>query len=166
MKASLLKQLQSTLRFLCAAAQASLLALIPIDVAPAFAQTTYGTLSNFDVFNNTGEDCHGFEIELDGISSADISFTFGSPYERYGDPKLVDFAGGVSVRYESPYDPVNHVFTETTPQAPSVITPTDGHACWTGGSAGYLTSGCEHFGIGMNRNPTLTLTLLSNPRCT
>ena len=31
---------------------------------PAWAQATYGTLSNFDVFNDTGEDCHGFEIEL------------------------------------------------------------------------------------------------------
>lgn len=37
-------------------------------VRVADAQTTYGTLSNFDVVNDTGQPCHGFEIELEGIS--------------------------------------------------------------------------------------------------
>jgi hypothetical protein len=134
----------------------ALLALCAVAIHPGFAQTTFGTLSNFDVFNDSKQECHGFEIELDGLSSADISFTFGAPYQRYGNPQVVDFAGGVYVRYESPYDQVNHVFTQTTPMAPSVISPTDGHACWTGGSADYLTKGCEHFGVGMNRNPTNT----------
>lgn len=133
------------------------LASSALAASAAFAQTTFGTLSNFDVFNDTGQECHGFEIELDGISSADVSFTFGSPYQRYGNPTVVDFAGGVYVRYESPYDSGNHVFTQTTPMAPSVISPTDGHACWTGGSGNYLTSGCEHFGVGLNRNPTNTV---------
>jgi hypothetical protein len=121
------------------------------------SQTTFGTLSNFDVFNDTGQESHGFEIELDGVSSADVSFTFGSPYQRYGNPTVVDFAGGVYVRYESPFDAMNHVFTAATPMAPSVITPTAGHACWTGGSADYLTSGCEHFGVGLIGNPTSTV---------
>jgi hypothetical protein len=123
----------------------------------ALAQTTFGTLSNFDVFNDTGQECHGFEIELDGISSADISFTFGSPYQRYGNPEVTELAGNTYVRYLSPYDSSNQTYTQTTPLAPNVITPTDGHACWTGGSANYLTSGCEHFGVGFNRNPTSTV---------
>jgi hypothetical protein len=135
----------------------AVLAMAVFLARPAAAQPTYGTLSNFDVFNDTGQECHGFEIELDGVSSADISFTFGDPYQRYGNPKVVDFPGGVYVRYESPYDAPNHVFTATTPLAPSVITPTDGHACWTGGSGNYLTSGCEHFGVGVNGNPTSTV---------
>jgi hypothetical protein len=118
----------------------------------AFAQSTYGTLSNFDVFNDTGEECHGFEIELDGLSSKDVTFTFGSPYQRYGDARVIDFPGGVYVRYESPY--VDGAFTQATPLAPAVITPTNGHACWTGGSADYPTSGCEHFGVGLAGNPT------------
>ena len=46
----------------------------------ALAQNTFGTLSNFDVFNDTGEETHGFEIELDGIAGTDVSFTFGAPY--------------------------------------------------------------------------------------
>ncbi|MBI1815185.1 MAG: PEP-CTERM sorting domain-containing protein [Deltaproteobacteria bacterium] len=126
-------------------------------IRPASAQITFGTLSNFDVFNDTGGECHGFEIELDGVSSPDVAYTFGDPYERYGNPKLVDFAGGVYVRYESAYDPATQTFTQTTPMAPSVIAPTDGHACWNGGSADYLTSGCEHFGLQLNLNPTATI---------
>jgi hypothetical protein len=123
----------------------------------ASAQTIFGSLSNFDVFNDTGQETHGFEIELDGISSADVSYVFGAPYERYGDPVKVDFPGGVYVRYESPYDPATQSFTQATPLPPSPITPTAGHACWTGGSGNYLTAGCEHFGLGLSVNPTATV---------
>lgn len=136
---------------------AAFAAALLVGAGPGLAQTTYGSLSNFDVFNDTGEECHGFEIELDGISSADVSYVFGAPYERYGDPVVVDFPGGVYVRYQSAYDAANHVFTQATPLAPAVISPTDGHACWTGGSGDYLTSGCEHFGLGINGNPTKTV---------
>ena len=127
---------------------------------PASAQTIFGSLSNFDVFNDTGQETHGFEIELDGISSTDITYTFGGTYIRYGDPTKTDFAGGVFVRYESPYDGTK--FTKATPLAPNPITPTGGHACWTGGvpPAGaqpYLTAGCEHFGLGLTKNPTNTV---------
>lgn len=119
------------------------------------AQTIYGTLSNFDVFNDTGKEAHGFEIELDGITSKDISFKFASPYIRYGTPVVVDFPGGVYVRYESRYDPARGVFTETTP-VPARMDATAGHECWTGGAPGYETSGCEHFGLGLNATPTAT----------
>ena len=33
------------------------------------AITLFGTLSNFDVVNDTGQEAYGFEIELHGISS-------------------------------------------------------------------------------------------------
>ena len=125
--------------------------------APTPALPTLGTLSHFDVFNDTGEETHGFEIELDGITSQDVSFTFGEPYQRYGNPRVEDFPGGVYVRYESPYDQSTQTFTAATPLAPAVISPTDGHACWTGGSANYLSSGCEHFGVGLAANPTATV---------
>lgn len=127
-------------------------------INPASAQVTFGALSNFDVFNDTGGECHGFEIELDGVSAADVTYTFGAPYERYGNPTLVDFAGGVYVRYQSQYDTVAKKFLQATPLAPSPITPTAGHACYNGGPIGnYLTSGCEHFGIGLTKNPTNTV---------
>ncbi len=123
----------------------------------ASASISYGTLSNFDVFNDTGEVTHGFEIELDGISSADITYKFGAPYERYGNPTVTDFPGGVFVHYESSYDPAAHSFTQGTPMAPNPVTPTMGHSCWTGGSPGYANAGCEHFGLGLRKNPTNTV---------
>lgn len=119
-------------------------------IGPAPAQTLSGSLSNFDVFNDTGEQSHGFEIELDGLTSKDVASFFGGTYIRYGDPTLVDIPGGVIVRYASPY--VGGVFTVGTP-VPPAITATAGHSCWTGGAPGYLGSGCEHFGVGMFSNP-------------
>jgi hypothetical protein len=150
----------------CAVAALPLVVLALLVPASASAEVQFGTLSNFDVFNETGEETHGFEIELDDVSSADVSYTFGAPYQyRYGTPKLVDFPGGVYVRYESPYDPGTKTFTQSTPMAPSPITPTLGHECWTGASSGYLLSGCEHFGLGLLRNPTRTVYrwLLADP---
>jgi uncharacterized protein (TIGR03437 family) len=131
-----------------------LLALLAI--GPVSAQTLLtGSLSNFDVLNDTGQQCHGFEIELHGLTSKDVGFTFGAPYIRYDLPTVVDIPGGVVVRYASPKDAAGH-FTPGTPVAQS-LTPTTGHQCWTGGIGGpaaYLASGCEHFGLGMYSNPT------------
>jgi len=122
--------------------------------ATAASPPQYGTLSNFDVFNDTGQETNGFEIELDGITAADITYKFGAPYERYGDPTIIPFSGGVDVVYASPYDATAKKFTVGTPLAPNPITPTGGHACWTGGSANYPTAGCEHFGLGLAATPT------------
>ena len=122
-------------------------------VGTAAAQTLFGTMDNFDIFNDTGQEAHGFEIELEGISRADVSSLFGGTFIRYGDPHLVEYPGGVHVRYESPYDDVHQVFTQATP-VPPIISPTAGHSCWTGGAPGYLTSGCEHFGFGLLKTPT------------
>ena len=115
---------------------------------------SYGTISNFDVFNDTGQETEGFEIELDGVSASDITYTFGAPYERYGNPTITPFAGGVYVIYASPWDPVAKKFTASTPMAPTPIPATGGHECWTGGSPTYPTAGCEHFGLGLTANPT------------
>ncbi len=122
--------------------------------AAASSPTQFGTLSNFDVFNDTGQETHGFEIELDGITPSDVSYTFGAPYERYGNPTVTAFSGGTLVTYASPYDASTQTWQAGTPLAPSVITPTMGHQCWTGGSATYLTDGCDHFGLGLMANPT------------
>ncbi|HLF98813.1 MAG TPA: Ig domain-containing protein [Methylococcaceae bacterium] len=127
---------------------------------PALAGTAYGTLSNFDVVNDTGEDCHGFEIELEDVSSGQISYTFGGSYIRYGNPtvaeKTVNGKIVTVVRYASAYS--NGAWEQSTPQFPptSAFTP-NGHACWTGGMGGdYATSGCEHFGVGVSGNPAKT----------
>ncbi len=136
---------------------ATLVVVAPALYAAQGSATTsvqFGTLSNFDVFNDTGQPTHGFEIELDGISATDVTYKFGAPYQRYGDPTVTSFSGGVDVIYASPYDTVAKSFTQTTPLAPSPIVATGGHACWTGGSANYATAGCEHFGLGLAATPT------------
>jgi hypothetical protein len=125
----------------------------------ATTQVTYGTLDNFDVINDTGGECHGFEIELEGISSTDVAYTFGAPYQRYGDPVIVPTSTGVIIRYAAGYDFSTHTWSATTPSTPPPYLPTEGHSCWTGGvsdPAMYYNSGCDHFGASLNATPTKT----------
>ena len=120
---------------------------------------TYGTLDNFDVINDTGGECHGFEIELEGISSADVAYTFGGTYQRYGDPTVVPTGTGVIIRYAAGYDLNAHTWSATTPYTLPPYLPTQGHSCWTGGVADpaqYYASGCDHFGASLNATPTKT----------
>ena len=131
-------------------------ALAPRGTASAAIATppTFGTLSNFDVFNDTGQVTRGFEIELEGISVSNVTYEFGAPYERYGNPTVVPYAGGVRVLYRSPWDSVAKAFTQGTPVPPVIPAATGGHECWTGGSPTYPTEGCEHFGLALTANPT------------
>ena len=127
------------------------------------APTMYGTLSNFDVINDTGQPTNGFEIELEGISPGDVVYTFGDsgdpsvPYIRYGKPTVLRNAAGTGtiVRYASPY--VSGTFTEATPSPTPPYPVTLGHQCWVyGDPVNYPTSGCEHFGVSLIGNPTKT----------
>ena len=52
---------------------------------PAHASIAYGSINNFDTVNDTGKECHGFEIELEDCRSTDISYTYD--YNHYGTPK-------------------------------------------------------------------------------
>ena len=131
------------------------------------AGTVFGALSNFDAVNDTGSPCNGFEIELDDIQSKDVTYTFD--FQRYGMPKITEDtfldSSNVShprtfVRWMSPYDQVNHVFTLATPVAAPGFANTGGHLCYQGmvvNNVPYLTSGCEHFGVGTLKNPTNTV---------
>jgi hypothetical protein len=138
-----------------AATMAAVAGALALAVAPARASPlSFGTLDNFDVYNDTGQETHGFEIELEGIGSSDVMFTFGAPYIRYGDPEIVSTPTGVAVRYRSGFDGTN--FTATTP-IPTVLSPTSGHDCYqSSGIGNYATSGCEHFGVSLNAQPTRT----------
>ncbi|BBO33418.1 PEP-CTERM sorting domain-containing protein [Lacipirellula parvula] len=116
----------------------------------------FGSLSNFDVINDTGQTTRGFEIELEGISPSDIAFTFGNPYIRYGDPVKVATGTGTIVRYASAFDGSSWAVGTPVPAGPF---PTGGHACFFpafGGDPNYETLGGEHFGVALNGNPTNT----------
>lgn len=122
----------------------------------ARATTLFGSLSNFDVVNDTGEVCRGFEIELEGISPSDIYSTFGNPYIRYGDPTIIATGTGTIVRYSSSYGLSGWAVGTPVPSGPF---PTGGHECFYpayGGDPNYETLGGEHFGIALNGNPTNT----------
>src|SRR5512145_1311843 len=56
--------------------------------SPTMASTAYGDLNNFDVFNDTGVECHGFEIELEDIHSADVTYTYD--WNHYGAPRITE----------------------------------------------------------------------------
>ena len=136
----------------------------------ASTEIVFGSLSNFDVFcitENT-EECHGFEIELEGIHCEDITRTFGGAYSRYGVPNtssLTNNQGNITgciVEYSSSYDSNSGTFSATTIVPPELQSGgrigTNGHQCYLGGmnAASYDSSGCEHFGVSLRKNPTKT----------
>ena len=109
-------------------------------LAAAQSALIYGALSNFDAANNEGRDANGFEIELEGIQPPDISgYWLGN---KYGQPQLRSTATGVVVRYLAGYDAALAQWSgRTVPFTPTVF-----RNCYPG-QAGYLGSGCDHFGV-------------------
>lgn len=112
------------------------------------ASTSYGDLNNFDTVNDTGLECHGFQIEIDGVHSTDITYTYD--WNHYGPPRIT----------EDNSDPVNpKVFIRYESRTPDAYTaiptatlgPTDGHFCTDPTNYSY---GCEHFGVGFSGTPT------------
>jgi hypothetical protein len=135
---------------------AAALSLSLLGAAAARAQTATisGFLGNFDVVNETGQDAHGFEIQLEGAAQNDLYYT--APGQQYGAATVVPYATGVKVRWESPYDASTHQFTKTTPQhTPGV--PYNWNDCYLAGAT-YKTAGCEALGQGMRPTPNKTIT--------
>jgi len=142
------------------------MSLILFSTGAALAQTpvTIGYPANFDAYNNTGNSVYGFEIEADGIQPSDVTRVFGNNFLQAGGPclirycagSIVPFAGGVYIRWESPYDANLQQFTQSTP-VPNGTAAT-GESCWTVGlGSRYAAAGCEHFGISTTRNPSNTV---------
>ena len=52
----------------------------------ATASIAYGSINNFDTVNDTGHECHGFEIEIEDCTSLDVSYTYN--YNHYGVPRF------------------------------------------------------------------------------
>jgi len=118
-------------------------------LAKAQSAIIYGSLGNFDISNDTAQVCHGFEIEIQGVTTANMLGGFSA--ERYGSPSVTAYAGGVRVRWESPYDASTHQFVERT--LPHTVQWFPGQ-CYQWNPATYQNSGCEHFGTYSNANPT------------
>lgn len=56
----------------------------------------YGGLSNFDVYNETGDDCNEFEFELDGPHPEDVYHTYHNG--NYGAPRIESLPGNTGIR--------------------------------------------------------------------
>jgi hypothetical protein len=145
MKIRLVKNLPSALTLI--------LSGFVISIRAAF----YWTLYDFDVINDTNETCHGFEIELEGMHKEDITYTFGAPMSRYGDPPLedkFDIYGnvvGCYLCYRAEFDEENKQFIQKTLAVRSAQQKGEGHyACDFKDSVGdnYDKSCCERFGLG------------------
>ncbi len=127
---------------------------VTVAATPVRADTAYGTLSNFDTVNDTGGKCHGFEIELEDVHSSDVTYTYD--WNHYGRPTLFEDNSDpahprVFVRHESKRNPDGTFASFTNPVDPAnPIGPTSGHAC-TNPSVNF---GCEHFGVGLYRQPS------------
>lgn len=135
------------------------------------AASVIGFLGNFDVINDTGSTAHGFEIELEGLHSSDITDTFGgagrgfpsgrgfdpaTSVQRYGAPTITEYSNGVifgtKVTYMGLFDGANWDYG--TPSG-NFVTPGDN--CWSGGGVGYSAgTPCDHFGVGTRKNATKT----------
>ena len=129
------------------------LGLLPFAGGTARASQAYGTVNNFDVVNDNGVPCHGFEIELDDIHTKDITYTFD--YNHYGTPKITEGAptitgstNAVFVRYQGVWTNTGWSAYTAVPAGP--IAPTQGHQ-FTNPRTNF---GGEHFGVGYRAQPT------------
>lgn len=72
----------------------ALLSLALFAATPAVQAVTYiaGGLGNFDAVNFEGQDVYGFEVQIEGITAADLAPSWTG--NKYGDPLVVPYAGG------------------------------------------------------------------------
>ena len=129
------------------------LAALLFTAGPAGA-STFGSLANFDVVNDTGKPAWGFEIEIEdaaydhpgSISSVfgyDRVFGFISPdpgaVVRFGRPEIIYTPNvGARILYGGKIGGV------ATPSAPFV---TNGESCWPGANKKWTAASCDHFGV-------------------
>jgi hypothetical protein len=73
--------------------------------SPVRAGVAYGSINNFDCVNDTGVECHGFDVEIEDIHSADITYTYN--WNHYGTPQITE--------------------DNSNPAHPRVISPLIGH---------------------------------------
>jgi hypothetical protein len=129
----------------------AVLCLLALGGATARASTAYGTLNNFDVVNDTGTECHGFEIEIEDLHSQDITYTYN--WNHYGTPRITEDNSNpqrprVRIRYAAVR--TNDAWSAYTAVPTNAIAPTDGHR-FTNPSINF---GGEHFGCGYRGNAT------------
>ena len=120
--------------------------MVPLLSGAAQASIAYGSINNFDTVNDTGHECHGFEIEIEDCHSTDITYTYN--YNHYGAPRIEqDDTDPVHpkcrIRWESKKN-TNGNWAAYTAIPSGPINPTNGHM-FTNPNVNF---GGEHFGVG------------------
>ena len=118
------------------------------------ASTAYGDLNNFDTVNDTGQDCHGFEIEIDDIHSTDITYTYD--WNHYGAPKIrednsrsgdIPRCSSATRARRTPTAAGRALHGDAAPRRSRRPTA-------TAAPIPSVNDGCEHFGVGYYGAPT------------
>jgi sugar (pentulose or hexulose) kinase len=104
----------------------------PTTGAQAQSIVMAGNHQNFDVLNNTGAPTYGFEMEVYGVSTSQLTRIFPSNFNvgviRYGFVTATDFSGGV--RWAATYDPAGGSCSTAAP-VPASLSTVRGDSCWT-----------------------------------
>jgi len=133
----------------------ALWSILSTGVVAARATSTnvaWGSINNFDCVNETGTECHGFEIDLEDCHSTDISYTYD--YNHYGTPVITEDTASIPghtnviIRYAAVW--TNTGWSAYTALPTNPIPPTQGHQ-FTDPSVNF---GGEHFGVGFAVQPT------------
>src|SRR3954464_7654962 len=112
-------------------------AILAAAVAPCRA-TIYGTMSNFDVFNDMPQNAYGAELELEGVHAQNVINTYPSHFDHR---TVTEYTNGLTFGTRVEFTGYN--FNPAGYIAPTVGQSTNGHACVD-------VSGCEHFGFSMS----------------
>ncbi len=123
--------------------------MLALSQAVSQASIAYGSINNFDTVNDTGHECHGFEIEIEDCHSTDITYTYN--YNHYGAPRIEQDDTDPAhpkcrIRWESKKN-ANGTWAAYTAIPSGAIAPTNGHM-FTNPNVNF---GGEHFGVGYNK---------------
>ncbi|MEI8197288.1 MAG: PEP-CTERM sorting domain-containing protein [Phycisphaerae bacterium] len=120
---------------------------VALAATPALAAVVgiQGTMSNFDVFNETGSNVYGAELDLEGVHAANVMKTFPSHFSHITETEYNNGSvfGGTRVTF------TGYNFGTTGYIIPTVGITTNGHYCVN-------LPGCEHFGFSVSAQPTAT----------
>jgi hypothetical protein len=136
---------KSLASLLCIAAAALLVIAPALTPAHAGVVGIQGTMSNFDVFNETGANVYGAELDLEGCSPDQVTKTYPSHFTTM---TKLPYTDGTKSGTRLTFSEYN--FTPPNP----FITPTVGIS--TNGHYAVNLPGCEHFGFSVSAQPTAT----------
>lgn len=111
---------------------------------PALAVDIQGTMSNFDVFNESGQNVYGAEIDLEGVHANEVNKTYPSHFNEMTKSEYsTGSTFGTHITFKGyNFDPSGYMITR-------VGQSTNGHFAVN-------LPGCEHFGFSVGRQPTNT----------